>query len=207
MSDSEAVAPESVATAAAAQELTLAPSVCQALAQFGDLFLRWNTKINLGGKISAPELVGRHFADAFAAAGFVGAATAVIDVGSGGGLPAIPLALVSPPTARFELWEPTAKKVAFLRTAVRELGLGNRVVVRPGRVGATPPRQGDDLFDLAVSRATFAPVEWLNLGRALVRPDGRVLVFGTDEEPEGCPAPLVTHRYGANRRLLVFGST
>ena len=205
MSEGEQVDADLVRRAAGAEGLSLAPSACAALAQFGSLFLRWNTKINLGGRISARELVERHFADAFAAAQFINDGTAVVDVGSGGGLPAIPLALVRP-GVRFELWEPTAKKVAFLRTAVRELDLGSRVVVHAGRIDSAALTEGGGLFDMAISRATFAPLVWLELGRGLIAPGGKVLVFATNEEPEGCPLPLITHSYGSNRRLLVFGA-
>lgn len=174
------------------------------LAGFADLFLRWNSRINLAGEVSTAELVGKHFLDSFAAARFISESARVIDVGSGGGLPVLPLAIIGVGAA-FEIHEPTAKKVAFLRTAVRELNLGARVKVSSDRIRFPPGLALRRSFDVALSRATFSPAEWLGLGRELVRDDGRVLVFGTHEERLGDCEPLQTLAYGPGRRILVFG--
>jgi 16S rRNA (guanine527-N7)-methyltransferase len=126
----------------------------------------------------------------------------VIDVGSGGGLPAIPLALLRPELA-FELCEPIAKKAAFLRTALRELDLGGRATVRTAR-GETVAKEiekgGPRAFDVAISRATLAPEKWLALGRRLVRPGGRVFVLTT---PEVLPALGDRDVYDDGRHALI----
>ena len=183
--------------------LGLDSGILDRLTRYGDLFLRWNERINLGGRISADELVERHFLDAFAVARFVGLEDSVVDVGSGGGLPVIPLALVREKAA-FEIYEPIAKKVAFLRTVVRELGLGSRVKIRPEKVQEALAPALVRRFDVATSRATFSPSKWLGMGRNLVRRGGKVIAFGTDEDPGECPTPLEELRYALNRRLLVF---
>jgi 16S rRNA (guanine527-N7)-methyltransferase len=95
----------------------------------------------------------------------------LIDVGSGGGLPALPFALVRPDVG-VTLLEPRAKRVAFLRTAARELHAG-RVTVQRGRLEDL----ADGVFGWACSRATLPPPQWLAAGRRLVAPAGRVLLF------------------------------
>jgi len=109
------------------------------------------------------------------------------DVGSGGGLPAIPLALLRGREAdRFTLVEATGKKVAFLRTAIREAGLLDRMRVDHRRMGE--PRDEAATFDVATSRAMLAPAEWLALGRRLVRVGGSIFCLGTvglDVPPAG----------------------
>ncbi|MBC8134184.1 MAG: 16S rRNA (guanine(527)-N(7))-methyltransferase RsmG [Deltaproteobacteria bacterium] len=200
---SQPVDPLLIERVAARAGLALDVALVTALARFGDLFLLWNEKINLGGRIDATELVERHFLDSFVAAQFIAPHQSVIDVGSGGGLPAIPLALVRPLT-RFELHEPVGKKVAFLRTAVRDLDLGARVKVLAERVEAPTSSSVPQHFDVAMSRATLSPGTWLTLGRLLVQPRGRVLVFATDEEADGCVGPTKVLGYGVNRRLLSF---
>src|SRR3954470_21367928 len=96
-----------------------------ALCTYGEALLRWNARINLTAARSIEVLVAEHFPDAFALARHLEEPARAIDVGSGGGLPALPLALLRP-VLTLELCEPIAKKAAFLRTAIRELGLGAR---------------------------------------------------------------------------------
>jgi len=160
--------------------LTVTEAQWQALDAFWSLLLLWNARINLTGARSIEELVGEHFPDSLAMARLVPPGARVLDVGSGGGLPAIPFGLVRP-DVRLTLVEPRAKRGAFLRTAVRETGLvGAEVLVE--RVEGIAPRPAD----LASSRATFAPGEWLERARGLAP---RALVFcvrrGDAEVPPG----------------------
>jgi 16S rRNA (guanine527-N7)-methyltransferase len=173
------------------------------LAAFAELFLEWNARINLGGRISASELIERHYLDAFAASRVISQGRVVADVGSGGGLPSIPLALVRPDLG-IQLHEPTGKKVAFLRTAVRELGLKEQVQVHAGRVSADNPAP-HALFDVAMSRATFAPRDWLGLGRRMVHAGGLVIVFATGAGDLLDP-PLYQRHYAPDRWLLAYGA-
>jgi 16S rRNA (guanine527-N7)-methyltransferase len=139
--------------------------------KFCRLLMQWNSSVNLTGARSVVEVIGEHVVDSFAMARLVPAGSSVVDVGAGGGFPGLPFALTRP-DARVTLVEPRAKRVAFLRTAVRELRLNNAEVVRERADGLN--RGG---FDVAASRATFPPEEWLDLGLRLVRPEGLVLVF------------------------------
>ena len=172
------------------------------LAEFARLFLTWNERINLGGAISGTELVTRHFVDSFAASRFVPPNSLVLDVGSGGGLPAIPLALARADLL-LHLFEPTGKKVTFLRAAVRELQLKGRVEVHGERISRE--RVISLGAGVAMSRATWAPTEWLALGRTLLSAAGTVLVFGTGGDGDPREQPREELRYGPGRRLLVYG--
>src|SRR5205085_7821194 len=82
------------------------------------LLLTWNEKINLIGP-EAKEHLDEHIAEALAAAEILKPSGDVLDFGSGGGLPAIPMAIVSP-GATFHLVEADQKKWAFLKHVVRE---------------------------------------------------------------------------------------
>lgn len=191
---------------AARLAVALSPASTEALLAYGRLLLEWNQHINLTGADSLTELIEEHFADAFAVAGQLAAALRVVDVGSGGGLPAIPAALLSP-DASFVLLEPTQKKAAFLRTAVRVLGLRSRVSVFTERLqrGEIP---GGQAFDVAMSRATFAPDQWIALAEGVVRPGGRI--FALASSPTIVPSPglrlesIVEYGSGTRRWLLVL---
>jgi 16S rRNA (guanine527-N7)-methyltransferase len=155
------------------------------LLKFARLLLLWGQRINLTAAKSVAALVADHLPDAFAIAGRLalpgGAGRGgerIIDVGSGGGLPGIPLALLRP-DSELTLVEATGKKVAFLRTAARELGLSDRVMVEHRRMDPEGADEKDGGFDVAVSRAMLAPADWLPLGRRLVRPGGRVFCLAS----------------------------
>lgn len=166
------------------------------------LLLLWSARINLTAADSAKVLAADHLPDAFALASRLPEAGTVIDVGSGGGLPAIPLALLRP-TLQIQLAEPIAKKVAFLRTAVRELGLAGRLTIHAGRAEAVAAAGG--LFDVAISRATLPPPAWVALAAGLVRPGGRVFALLADNMPLPEVTLRETHRqaYLNGRRWLV----
>jgi 16S rRNA (guanine527-N7)-methyltransferase len=183
--------------------IDLEATAVAAFVRLGELFLEWNARINLASLRNPAELVERHFIDAFAAARFVGGAATVADVGSGGGLPGLPLAILAG-TTHFDLFEPNRKKAAFLRTAVRELGMTSRVEVRTTAVESPVEPEVRGTYDVALSRATLAPAKWLSLGRELVRVTGRVLVFATVHSEVGLPPPAEVVAYGENRRLLVY---
>lgn len=195
----------------------------RALLEFGRMFATWNERINLGGARSFEALVTAHLVDAFAARRFVGQGDLVLDAGSGGGLPAIPLAILCP-ESRFDLWEPRAKRAAFLRTAARELGLRPRVEVRMQRLEMPSARPAGDspraglgggssveraaegglqAFTVAMSRATWPPAEWLARARA-VAPQCRVLVFTNAAGEATLEPPSEVLAYAKDRRLCVF---
>lgn len=114
----------------------------------------------------------------------------VIDVGSGGGLPGVPLAIVMP-GVRFTLLETTGKKAAFLREAAAALGLGNVEVVqeraevlgqdrgeRVDRAGRTEREHGHrEAYDAAVARAVGPMAVIAELTVPLVKVGGRVLLI------------------------------
>ena len=124
--------------------------------------LQWNQKINLTSITDPDEIVEKHFLDSLAAAAAIPAGPRrVVDVGSGPGFPGLLIAFARPDVTVTTV-ESIHKKVAFTRQAARDLGLAN-LTARAERLEQIVA--GADRFDVAVSRATFEPSEWL--GRAL----------------------------------------
>ena len=127
-----------------------------------DLVVTWNAKVDLTAARDAEELVDLFLADALVIARpGAGATERWVDVGSGAGAPGIPLALLLPGLG-LTLVEPKQKRVAFLRTALASVGRPD-VRVERARSEALPARG----FDVALSRATLGPDEWLREGARL----------------------------------------
>lgn len=146
------------------------------LLRFVELFEKWNRRINLSAASSRGEVL-EHVVDSLHVVPLLRDRRRVLDVGSGGGFPVV-VAAICLPTSSFIALEPVHKKHAFLRTAVRELGLG-RLEPRAQRLEDHETRD----YDAAMSRATFDLVEWLNTGLRYVNESG--IVLGFEAVPRG----------------------
>lgn len=142
------------------------------LERYAVLLRKWNVAQNLVSRETIDELWPRHIDASLQLMKFVRAADrSVIDLGSGGGFPAIPMAIASRETERrFTLVEPIAKKAAFLRTVARELDL-------PVTVLAQRAEQIDsrETFDLVTSRALAALPVLCGAVGTLLDPNGHAL--------------------------------
>jgi 16S rRNA (guanine527-N7)-methyltransferase len=142
-----------------------------ALAKFVALLLRWNQVYNLTGVRGADEVVDRHLVESFALRPLM-KGTRVADVGSGGGLPGVPLAIAEPERA-FTLIESRAKRVRFLRHVVAELELKNTVVAH----SRAEDLQVERPFDTVLARAVAPPAELLSVCRHLTAPGSLLLML------------------------------
>jgi 16S rRNA (guanine527-N7)-methyltransferase len=143
-----------------------------ALEKFVELLLRWNKVYNLTGVRGADEVVDRHLVESFALRAFI-KGTHVADVGSGGGLPGVPLAIAEP-ERQFTLIESRAKRVHFLRHVLGELKLKNTSVAHSRAEDLHVERP----FDTVLARAVAPPAELLSVCRHLTAP-GSVLLLLT----------------------------
>jgi 16S rRNA (guanine527-N7)-methyltransferase len=138
--------------------------------KFLDLFEKWNRSINLSAASTRAE-VQAHVDDSLHVVPYLKLARRVLDVGSGGGFPVV-VAAMALPDVEFVALEPVHKKHAFLRTAARELGLGNLEAL------AIRVEDHDRFdYDVAMSRATFDLADWLAMGAKRVHAGGVVLGF------------------------------
>lgn len=160
------------------------PALADALLAYLDLLATWNRKINLTSVRDPIEQVDRHLLDSLAVRPFI-EGLRIADVGSGAGLPGIPLALTMP-ERHFLLVEAVGKKAAFLREAVRQLSLAN-VEVAGGRVEALDQPES---FDAVVARA-YGPLERIAAQAGhLLKSSGRLYALkgpaaGSEPVPEG----------------------
>ena len=116
------------------------------------LFEKWNKAYNLSAIRDREEMVSRHLLDSLVVQPFI-KGKRIIDVGTGGGLPGIPLAIMNPETS-YTLLDSNGKKTRFLFQVKTELSLNN-VTIENTRVESFKPAP---LFDGVVSRA-FASIE------------------------------------------------
>ena len=124
---------------------------------YGREMLAWNSRVNLTGVTGPEEIQTRHFVDSLSIVsglpdGTIGPGASLIDVGSGGGLPGVPLKIAYPGAA-VVLLEANGRKAAFLERLVDVLSLPDVRVVR-SRAEEAGHRQGlREAFDVVVSRA------------------------------------------------------
>jgi len=147
------------------------------LSRYKELLEAWGRKVNLIG----PEARGNidaHIEEAERAAEFLEPHGEVLDVGSGGGLPAIPMAIRAP-QARFHLVESDRRKWAFLKFAVRECALNCAVLGDRLQNLRFPPEQR---FDLVTSRAVGHVEEWAPYVVPWLSPFGRIALFQTSPD-------------------------
>ncbi len=160
------------------------PQVVKAqLADFAKLVAQWNRRMNLTAAKDSQDLCEVLFADALVLAGVVSDSARVVDVGSGAGAPGIPLFLLRQDLEGL-LVEPLHKRCTFLRFCLAELGLLDRVSVAQQSIptdGPPPPQHPVPQFKptVAMSRATFAPADWLPLGQGLLPTGAPVVVLAS----------------------------
>lgn len=143
------------------------------LQSYSYLLMHWNKRFNLIGRSTEADLVERHLADSLSILPHLFQAplptARCLDVGSGAGLPGIPLAIAAPDT-EFVLLDSNGKKTRFITQAVAELQLDN-VSVRHTRV---EDYQEATRFDRIISRAWTSLAQGLASVAHLCRPDGRI---------------------------------
>ena len=153
------------------------PDVAARLADYAQLLDRWARVHNLVKFKNAEELVERHLLDSLAAVASLDTARGfLVDVGSGGGLPGVPL-LVARPGWRGLLLEPRRKRWAFLRAVIRELGLDAEV--EACRFQETTMSEAPNVV---TARAVGDHDVLLSWAAGWLQRDGRVLLWVGREE-------------------------
>jgi 16S rRNA (guanine527-N7)-methyltransferase len=170
--------------------LNLSAETQTRLLQYLALLTKWNRTYNLTAIREPSRLVSHHLLDSLAVLPYL-EGSSIVDVGSGAGLPGIPLAVVQREW-RVVLLDSNHKKSAFLRQAVLELKLDNTELVTARAEQWNPAR----LFDVVISRAFSDLPGFVEAARHLCAPAG-VLAAMKGVYPDGELAQL-----GSSARVL-----
>lgn len=189
--------------------------VPEKLIDYLGLLNHWNKAFNLTAIRNPEEMVSKHLLDSLAILPYLGDIANAIDIGSGAGLPGIPLALCRP-DVQFVLNDSNGKKTRFLTQAKLVLGLDNIGVVNRRVEEYRPINDGREIyFDLVIARAYASSDIIIESSRHLQHARSRILVMqGKLDETLGVTgyAMIGKHRLdvpglNAERHLLEIGKT
>lgn len=180
---------------AKAAGIQLETAVVEGLELYYQLLTKWNAKINLTSFRLVPEgdedAIDRLLIEPLVAARYIPEnARTLLDAGSGGGSPAIPLKLASP-NLHLRMVEVKTRKAVFLREAVRTLGLRDAVVETARFEELLPRAELHEALDLVSIRAVRIETRTLLTLQAFLRPGGKLLLFrgSSKSDLEDSPPP------------------
>ena len=156
------------------------------LGQFGayaDLLRKWNAKVNLVSRQDTHRITSRHLLDSLSALAFV-RGPKVLDIGSGGGLPGLPIAIANSELDVL-LLERSERKARFLEAAVLHIGLGNVRVQCADAAAAQVPR-----FDTVLARGVGAPAEVWRLAEPWLADLGRLVLMHSTRPEVAAPSEI-----------------
>ncbi len=180
--------------------LELSESQIRSLLDYLQLLHKWNRAYNLTSVRDPLQMVERHLLDSLSVGQHL-ESNRIIDVGTGPGLPGIPLAILHP-QKQFALLDSNGKRTRFLQQVAIELGLKN-VSIHNGRV---ENHQSAQLYDEVISRAFASLQDMLTWTDCVCADGGRFLAMKglyPDDELAALPEPF---RLVASHRLTVPGS-
>ncbi len=179
-----------LASGLAARAPPLPAELCDALCRYIELLHRWNTTYNLTAVRDPAEMVTRHLLDSLSVLPFLHG-DSIVDVGTGAGLPGIPLALACP-EKQFVLLDSNGKKTRFVTHVATTLDLRNVAVVHARAENYRPVQP----FATVISRAFAAILDFLRLAGHLGAADGRFLAMKGEvpaKELRALPAGFMTN--------------
>jgi 16S rRNA (guanine527-N7)-methyltransferase len=159
----------------AARMAPLTETEAEQFSAYLELFLRWNERINLSAIRDAESILSRHFLESILCARALPAPIAILlDYGSGGGLPGVPIAILNP-EVHVTLAESQSKKAAFLSEVVRALSLNAKVHSSRAELLQTK-------FDCVTLRAVDKMAEAVQSASTLVALNGWLVLMTTSTD-------------------------
>jgi 16S rRNA (guanine527-N7)-methyltransferase len=159
--------------------------------------VKWNLKINLTAITDPFEVAVKHFLDSIAPAGIIPAGASMLDMGSGGGFPGIPLKVVIP-TLSVTLVDSSRKKITFLKHVIRTVGLDD-IEALQGRVEGLAGNK--KMFDVIICRAFSSLEKFVESALPLLAPNGMIISLKGKINPDEIESVRVSDngKQGAGR--------
>jgi 16S rRNA (guanine527-N7)-methyltransferase len=164
--------------------VTLDAEQAQRLAAFAEQLSHWNRAFNLISRRDVGRLLPRHLLDSLSAGPWL-AGDHVMDLGTGAGLPGVPLAIAYP-ERRFTLVDRNARRIRFVSHACRTLSIANVEALACDVAGLPAGRR----FDTIVARAVADVTAVWRLGQPLLRRGGRMLVLWRGQSASAAAAEV-----------------
>ncbi len=153
------------------------------MAAHGAELIRWNKKINLTAIVDPLAMAEKHFIDAIAVLPFLGQEKKIMDMGTGGGFPSIPLKIMNP-SLGFVLVDASRKKVNFLKHVIRILGLENIEAVHSRVEDLAFDDTHAKRYDAVISRAFAGLEKFVGFAFPLLKPEGKIYALKGKQAPE-----------------------
>jgi 16S rRNA (guanine527-N7)-methyltransferase len=175
---------ELIGNGAAQLGIPLKPEAIDQFAIYALELAVWNSSTNLTSITAPADIAIKHFLDSIAPLPFLPARGSLLDVGTGGGFPGLPLKIIAP-ELMVTLVDASRKKVSFLKHVIRRLNLA-RIEALQARIEKLPDQNGFiRRYDMIVCRAYSGLKEFVTQARPLLAPGGILLAFkGREAERE-----------------------
>ncbi|MBI4229048.1 MAG: 16S rRNA (guanine(527)-N(7))-methyltransferase RsmG [Deltaproteobacteria bacterium] len=182
-------------------DITLSAQQIELFINYLDILQFWNRKINLTSIKDRREIVIRHFLDSLTIIHFIHGGSRVLDIGSGAGLPGIPLKIVDP-SIEITLLDSTQKKVYFLSEVIRKLRLEGISAVC-GRAESEDNGVPRSYYNFVISRALGTVDKVIELSVPYIVDDGEIILMrGKSGLEEWSGSKAVSKEF----RLIKFSS-
>ncbi len=171
--------------------------------------LEWNEKINLTAITNEHEFILKHYVDSLSISSLpqFSIANSIIDVGTGGGFPGIPLAIANPQKG-FVLLDSTRKRVELVGSIAKECGIENVSIIHSRAEDAADSQKYRESFDLCVSRAVANLRTLCELTLPLVKVGGSFIAFkGSSPKQEIKESQNAIKTLGAKLKEIKFVKT
>ena len=182
--------------------LTVSVELAEKLGAYVDLLSRWNKRMNLTALDERDEAIDRLLIEPLVAVKYLSSRTAaVLDIGSGGGSPAIPMKLAASGIS-LRMVEAKTRKAAFLREAIRQLNLGDTVVEASRHEELLSRPDLHEAAGVVTVRAVRIEVRLLTGLQAFLAPGGEIFLFRGSGGPDAPAALTPLLRWHASYPLV-----